>query len=781
MDERQSELLLALRQITEAVAGEQSLDQAMNILVQQIRRATRADCCSLYLYEPLRDLFRLRATDGLSPDAVGHAVLKSGEGLVGVVGKRREMLDLADAFSHPNFKYLPEVGEDEYHSFLGVPVLNQSDLLGVLVIQSREQRRFGPNEEYFMLTLSVQIASVIAMRRSVEVDEEQNIRRIRGEAGTGGLAIAQAMVWQPAVSLEQVKILRSDDPGMQVELFHQALFQLQVEMDRASLKMQEDEKEHAYDGYMSGYGKLLDDPAFESEVDDKIMAEGLLASAAVKLVITDRLNAAKAKGDKEEYVDTQDFGQVLITRLVHASARDFEVEGRVILVVDSLPAAMIAEMPRDKIAGFVATSVNTSAHTMILARDLGIPAVLGVNLDLSAVDGHTLIIDGRSCEILLDPPQSVVDEFSELLVQDKKQSDLFSSELNKEGITLDGAHVAIQLNAGLNQHNEAEGRRLRDITDGIGLYRTEISFMLTKTFPTEDQQYDWYAGLLAQFAGKPVCMRTLDVGSDKSLPYLPIKEVNPAFGWRGVRVTIDNPQILRTQLRAMLRAQQQYGNLELMVPMVSRPDEIYFVKNMLIAEAAAIRQESGQHFPLPRFGVMVEVPSIVYILEDIISDVDFLSIGSNDLIQYLLAVDRSNVKVSRFFDPFHPAVVRCLAYLADTAHKHHKRISVCGELAGSALGAMLLVSLGYEHLSMNYSDLGQVKYTLRHVSAAELKGLRDKALSLSSPQQIRDLYVNCAKANGLARALDFTAAQQQAYQIDPADLPEITERRGRGD
>lgn len=770
MDERQSELLLALRQITEAVAAEKSLEQALQILVRQIRKATGADCCSLYLYESLRDRFRLRATDGLAQEAVGKAVLKSGEGLVGVVGKRREMLDLADAFSHPNFKYLPDVGEDEYHSFLGVPVINQSDLLGVLVIQSREQRQFGANEEYFMLTLSVQIASIIAMNRSVEVDEEQNIRRIHGQSGTGGMAIARALVWQPSVSIDQVKILHSDDPLLQVELFHQTMFQLQVEMDRASLKMQENEKSNALFGYMSSYGRLLDDPTFQDEVDARINDEGLLASSAIKLVIEERLQAARARQDEEEYADIRDFAQVLITRLVQASARDFDIKGQVILVVDSLPAAMIAELPRDKIAGFVATSGTMSAHTMILARDLGIPAVLGVSLDLSAIDGHTLILDGRRCEILLDPPPSVVDEFSELIGRSRQQSDLFGQELAQEPVSLDGRRIQVQLNAGLNHQ---DGENVAAVTDGIGLYRTEISFMLTQSLPTEQQQYEWYVNLLEQFAGRPVCMRTLDVGSDKSLPYLPIKEANPAFGWRGVRVTIDNPQILRTQLRAMLRAQQHCGNLEIMIPMVSRPDEIYFVRQMLVQESAALCRELGQNFPLPRFGVMVEVPSLIYILDDIINDVDFLSIGSNDLMQYLLAVDRSNARVQRFYDPFHPAVVRCLAYLARKAEQYHKRISVCGELAGSVMGALLLLALGYDHLSMNYSDLAQVKYMLRRVSYAELQALRGRALELSDPQAIRDLFVNYARSKGLSAAIDFYEAQKKAYQVADEALPEI--------
>lgn len=761
-DERQSELLLALRQITEAVAAEPTIEQAMALLVQRIRAATYADCCSLYLYEPLRDRFRLRATDGLSQEAVGKATLKSGEGLVGTVGKRREMLDLADAFAHPNFKYLPDVGEDEYHSFLGVPVLNQGDLLGVLVIQSREQKQFGPNEEYFMLTLSVQIASLIAMSRSVEVDEEHNISRAHGLTGTGDLAIAKAMVWQPAVSIDQVKILHCDDPLMQQELFHQTMFQLQVEMDRASLKMQEDDKSNALFGYMSGYGKLLDDAAFQDEVDARILDDGLLASSAIKLVIEKRLEDAARREDQADLVDIRDFAQTLITRLVHASARDFDFKESVILVVDSLPAAMLAELPRDKIAGFVSTSEHVSTHTLILARDLGIPAVLGVSLDINRIDGHTLILDGKNCDILLDPPQSVIDEFTELMQQNRQKSDLFTAELKKDTVCLDGKRICVQLNAGLNHEDSSQ---LKGIADGIGLYRTEIAFMLTQSFPTEDKQYEWYADLLKSCSPAPVCMRTLDVGSDKSLPYMPIKEINPAFGWRGVRVTIDNPQILSAQLRAMLRAQQKYGNLEIMVPMVSRLDEVHFMKNALLKAYAEIKQESGQDFALPRFGVMVEVPSIIYLLDEVMPEVDFLSIGSNDLIQYLLAVDRSNQRVNRFYDPFHPAVVRCLRYLKQTADRYHKTISVCGELAGSPLGALLLLSLGYDHLSMNYSDLAQVKYVLRRVSASELEGLRDKALSLSDPGEIRRLFVQCAQKFGLSRVIDLSEAQKTAYSI----------------
>ena len=771
MDERQSQMFMALRQITEEVAKKPDLEQAMETLVRRIREATLADCCSLYLYESLRDRFRLRATDGLSREAVGKVTLQSGEGLVGVVGKKRELLDLADAPSHPSFKYLPEVGEDEYMSFLGVPVLNQGDLLGVLVIQSKEQKQFGPTEESFLVTLAAQIASIIAISRADSIDDDPNIKRVHGVSGTGGMAIAKAMVWQPAISIEQVKVLRCEDPSLQQELFHQTLFQLQVEMDRAALKMEEAENRSAMFGYMSGYGRLLDDISFEEDVDRVIEEQRVLASSAIKLVIESRLDKAREDEDDDLYTDLHDFSEVLIARLVHASAREFELSESVILVVESLPAAMVAELPPDRIAGFVATSSATSSHASILARDLGIPSVQGVDIDLSTIDGHMLIVDGKNAEILIDPPQSVVDEFEELISQNRAQSDLFFKEIGLDPVTLDGRHVNVQLNAGLSSEKADDG--LKEITDGIGLFRSEIAFMLTQTFPTQEQQVAWYSGLLKKFAPLPVCIRTLDIGSDKGLPYLPIREINPAFGWRGVRVTIDQPQILMTQLKAMLIAHQQYGNLEIMVPMVSRLDEVLFMKKALHQAALELSAKDGREYPIPRFGIMLEVPSVAFFLEDFVDEVDFLSIGSNDLIQYLLAVDRSNPKVSRFYDPFHPAVVRCLAHFAKVAKEHQRHISVCGELAGDPLGALLLISLGYENLSMNYSDIAKVKYVIRHVESAGLCELGAKALTEKDGQKLRALYEEYATVHGLSRVIALHESSRKAYSMDAESLQEI--------
>ena len=738
--------LQALRQITQEVASEPDLSKAMALLVQHIRRTTEADCCSLYLLDDFRKRYRLMASDGLAQSAVGKATLRADEGLVGVVGSTNEILNLADASSHPNFKYLPDVGEDEYLSFLGVPILNQGTTLGVLVIQSKIKQLFGEQEESFMVTLAAQIGSIIVSSKERNSVEDDVLRRVKGFASTGDVAIARALVWQPETSLDDIKVQTCDDAMMQVELFQQVMFQLQIEMDRATLKRQEGALDSSY---VSGYSRMLDDATLQDEIVAAIEANNYLATAATKVVIERRIAEAQAQGRNDQAFDLKDLGQVIVSRLVHAYNRDVDVSEPVVLIMENIPSSMLTEMPGDKVVGLVATSQVASSHDSILARDFGIPAVLGANLNTADIDGHMVIVDGRNCEVILDPPESVIDEFKQLIAQSKEQMDLFARESGTAVTCLDGRHISIGLNAGLKQNSS----EVVNASDNIGLFRTEIAFMLCQSFPSEQQQYDWYARLLEQFAPKPVCMRTLDVGSDKGLSYLPSKEANPALGWRGVRVTMDMPNILYTQLRAMLRAHQKYGNLELMIPMVSRLEEVRFVKKAIIEVANELRVKTGQEVTLPRFGVMIEVPSCIYLMDELAREVDFFSIGSNDLIQYLLAVDRSNPKVKRFFDCFNPAVVRCLHELCAKSDAMGKRITVCGESAGDPLSALLLLSLGYTSLSMNYSYIARIKYILRRVNFSELRELGKQALSLTDSTAIHALYEQYAAQQGLGKII----------------------------
>lgn len=750
MEGIQNKFLQALRNITEAVSGEHDLYKSMALLVSHVRKAADVDCCSLYLSDALRKSYRLLATDGLSAEAVGKIALKFGEGLVGVVGESRELLNLADAQSHPDFKFLPDVGEDEFVSFLGVPILNQGELLGVLVIQSKNKQLFGEQEESFMITLAAQIGSVIARSKRENSIEDDVLKRIKGLDSTGNLAIGRALVRQPVVSLEQVKLQKTDDPAMQIELFNQIMFQLQLEMDQAVLEMKESEQNMAVNGYLSGYGSLLDDTSFQEEVISLIENESYAATAAVCIVTKERLGEEDLNPEKR--TDITDFAQTVISRLVNAADTEFDFAEPVILIMDDMPASMLADLRSENILGFVTTGQVLSNHINVLARDLNVPAVFGAPLNLEDPDGRLMIVDGRNCEVILDPPDTVVEEFRQLLTQTHEQHDLFTAERLQTVDCLDGRHIKVCLNAGLSMKDDP---KIMQESDGIGLYRTEIAYMMCQSFPTEQQQYEWYSKLLENCSPKPVCMRTLDIGADKGLTYLPNEESNPALGWRGVRVTQDMPNILHTQLMAMMRAHQKYGNLEIMIPMVSSLDEVRSVKNAVIEAANALRLKSGQEVTIPKFGVMVEVPALCYIMDELAAEVDFFSVGSNDLIQYMIAVDRTNQKVNRLYDCFHPAVVRCLKFMLDKAAEYNKRIYVCGEMAGDPLGALLLLSLGCTELSMNYSDLLQIKYILRRVSFEQLAETGRQALKLSDAAAIRELYRSYAVSQGLGKVLSL--------------------------
>ena len=402
VDNAPNSILLSLRRIIQDFSSKNSFEEAIATFVEEIRTSTDVDCCSLYLLDARRTYLRLAATDGLSKSSIGKANLRVGEGLVGLVAQKQELINLEDAPSHPNFKFLPDVGEDEFLSFLGVPVINQGELLGVLVIQSREDRQFDEQEESFLITLSAQIASTVSLNRN-KLYQENSSTRFKGQVGTGGIAIAQAAVWKPPVTFNNLQIMYTDERTIQSELFHQTIFQLQTEMDKKVLSMRENSQSRAESGYIHGYGSLLDDSELIDEVDRAILDQGYVAASAIKVVVQSRLERDQKILSKDKMRDLIDFAHILIYRLTHIYSSNDEIQQNEILVVRTLPAATVADLPRDKVEGFICVDSATSSHTAILAQDLGIPAVIGVQLSLDEIDGHTVIIDGQNAEVIVDP------------------------------------------------------------------------------------------------------------------------------------------------------------------------------------------------------------------------------------------------------------------------------------------------------------------------------------------------------------------------------------------
>jgi phosphotransferase system enzyme I (PtsP) len=739
-------LLTTLRNIIEQVLKEADIAKALDLLVLKTRDALGVDCCSVYLSDESRKRYRLVATDGLLKESIGKVILRYGEGLVGLVGKSNAVLNLANAQEHPNFKYIPEIGEEEFNSFLGVPITHEGALLGVLIAQQKQSRQFNEVEESFMVTLAAQLSSILYL--SEQKDKNTDIKApLSCSYGFGGIAIARSWVWQPHMELEHVLLKKTNDSQLQVELFHQALLQLQLDLDALSLKVHDNFKGIDISKLFETYQRILDDNDFSDNVDSLIYNENWTASSAVKLH-SDKMIAQLGEHQKEEAVNIRDLAQRLLSRLAHSYLEEFDFTEPVVLLAEEISASLIAEIPREKIAGIVSLKGSVNSTAAILAKNLNIPTLIGVEIQLEHLDRHLFILDGSRKELFIDPAAGVLAEYNGMITDNQEYSRLFNAEKNKEVITLDNQRIFVELNAGLNF--DADDQYLIDMIDGVGLYRTEIEYMMYTNFPSELEECVHYEDCLTHFAPKRVRMRTLDIGGDKPLPYLPLHEDNPFLGWRGIRISLDRPELLLTQFRAMLKASRKHENLEIMLPMISNLDEVIEAKAVLDRAYKEVCEEISTKIAYPKLGAMIEVPAIMFLLEDLAPYLDFFSIGSNDLTQYVLAVDRNNTNVSKLYDCFQPAMIRVLARLFRICNNEINRpLAICGELAADPLGAMLLVSIGYRELSMNYTSIPMIKYILRRVNISELEEIFRQAIKLSSAEKIKELYLNYAKEKGV--------------------------------
>lgn len=737
-------MLTRLRQIVENVTAAASVNEAMQRLVQETRAAMHVDCCSVYLTEQERHRYRLTASDGLSPDAVGKSVLPFNEGLVGLVGQKKELINLADAPSHPAFKYLPEVGEEEFKTFLGVPIMHQRRVLGVIVVQQSISRQFNELDESFLVTLASQLAVRIAHAElNGLLNSEVNVHRVVcGQGVSPGMAIAKAWVWQPRMDISQIHLKQSDEPELQLELFNQAVLQVQLELDALALRLQ-DSVDVDSQSIFDVYQYLLADPNFIHQIEQEILENHWNAASAVRQVSEQLIKQFSVMTDtylKERALDIRDVAQRLLSALAHSHKDQFDFKEPVILLADVVTATLLAEIPKEHLAGVISLRGALNSHTAILTRTLGLPSIMGLELPLQVLDGQQLILNGNNGEVIISPTPAVVDEYTQLIKQNKIFDGLVAQEALLPAETKDGESVSVLLNAGLSI--EVDGHLL-DCADGVGLYRTEIPFMLHDSFPSEQEQTERYRSVLSQYQDRQVCMRTLDIGGDKALDYFPIHEENPFLGWRGIRISLDHPELFLVQLKAMLRASAQLDNLAIMLPMISSVSELTAARRLLDQAWLDISDElksKGETIRYPSLGIMIEVPAAIYLLPDLAPYSDFWSVGTNDLTQYILAVDRNNAHVSDMYDGLHPAVIRALHQLIQVAHHQAKPLSVCGELAGDPIGVLVLLAMGYRRFSMNLNNIARIKYLLRRVRVSDLQPLLAEALQASDASQIRAIF-----------------------------------------
>ncbi|WP_027857466.1 phosphoenolpyruvate--protein phosphotransferase [Marinobacterium jannaschii] len=735
-------MLDVLRKIVQEVSTAPDLESVLDLIVRRIQRAMRTDMCSVYLYDSPRERYVLAATQGLNKAAVGHAGLASSEGLIGMVGKRAEPINLENASNHPKFVLLENTGEEQFHAFLGVPVIHHREVVGVLVVQQQEKRRFDESEEAFLVTLSAQLAGVIAHAEATGLlkgqDEGGDLEsRFDGIAGSPGVAIGTVVVIAPPADLDAVPDKVARDIDQEIERFEAALASVRRDIKvvgRTLAQRLRSEEQALFDVYL----RMLDDNALAGEVVEQIKA-GNWAQGALRQVVSEHVRQFSLMDDpylRERASDIRDLGRRVLAHMQESGPVDVEFPEQTILVAEEVTPAMLGEVPCERLVGLVSVHGSGNSHSAILARSMGIPTVMGA-LDLPAtrIDGREVIVDGHSGRIYVSPGEDLRSGYQDIIRGEQEMAAELGTLKDLPAETTDGYRMPLWVNTGLVAD---VARSLERGAEGIGLYRTEVPFMIRDFFPSEHEQYLTYRRQLEAFYPRPVTMRTLDIGGDKALPYFPIEEENPFLGWRGIRVTLDHPEIFLVQVRAMLRANEGFGNLRIMLPMVTSVHEVDEA-NRQIDRALQELLDEGHEIERPEVGVMVEVPAAIYQVRRFARRVGFISVGSNDLTQYLLAVDRNNPRVANLYVSYHPAMLRALAFIAKEAHKENVPVSICGEMAADPAGALLLMAMGYDVLSMNATNLPKIKSAIRMVSLEQANRLLATVMAMDDADAIQNL------------------------------------------
>lgn len=762
-------MLTVLKQIIQEVGQIPDLQPALMRLVVMVKEAMNVDSCSIYLADYSKQELRLTATVGLDPDAVGKVKIGFYEGLIGLVGDREEPINIENAHQHPRFKHFPEVKEDNLHAFIGTPIIYQRKVLGVISMQQESIRRFSQDEEAFLITLAAQIALEIVNAETLGTLNLENkvltneSRVVNGIPGSPGLVIGRGIAYKAKHDLKQWPAKKSTDAKGQISLYRTAVEKTRTQVSQLSDQIQDNLPDDVR-AIFQLYHQLLDANSLGREVESKIH-EGWDAASSLKFVVTSYAARFERMSDpymRERAVDIVDLSNRILANIVGDSNQQFLLDkekpehGNYILVAQEVSAPMLAEFPRHLLAGIISIKGSNNSHAAILARAMGVPAVMGLHkVSINVLDNQELFLDGYSGEVVLNLTANNKADYQILIEQEEVLQSKIALEADKPSVTQDGKRISLLVNAGLSAKVEME-QFLQG--DGVGLYRTEIPFMMRERFPSEQEQYELYHSLLSAHPSKEITMRTLDVGGDKPLSYFPIVEDNPFLGWRGIRLTLDHPDIFLVQVRAMLRASIGLSNLHILLPMISSINEVVEAKRLIKQAFLEVKEDAynlGQLLSKPAVGVMLEVPAVIFQLPQLARHVDFFSVGTNDLTQYLLAVDRNNARVSPLYSSYHPSVLNALQQIIVQSNKANIPVTVCGELAGEPAGAVILLAMGYRKLSMNAHSLRKINWVIRNTNITHMQGLLSLILRQDTPQDVIALindYLESKQLAGLIRA-----------------------------
>lgn len=761
--------ITTLEDISTLILQSHDLGETLSNIVTLVARRMGTEVCSIYLLEEDGRTLRLRASKGLSRRAIGKVNMNISEGLTGLAIEKGRVVSILEPHNHPRYRYFKETREERFHSFLGIPLFDRRKPIGVITIQTVAPRQFSSEEISALSTIAFQIASIVINARlldSIRQKEEEATRFVReleqtrqslrdqnhveGNETKNGYRALRGTVAYPGVAsgpanllderlgfadiLDEAGIVPAQEKGRLEDALEKTRIQTLYLEKQMAERFSSDDAAIFHTHLM-----ILEDRGFLQRLTTEIETLRHSAPYALKKVVGEYVDAFGQMEDaylRERAADMEDIGRRILANLVGQAQHHLQLKHPGILVAKELLPSDMATLDHDMILGIVTEAGEKNSHAVIMAKSMGIPAIVGVKGALKTVEPEEdLILDANSGTLYIRPSPQIAEEFRRLEGDYKRELSRIEEYRSLPPRTGDGQEITLRANIGLIGDVAIA---LRNGADGVGLYRTEFPYMARGDFPDREEQFQLYRRIVEGFKGSPVTIRTLDIGGDKALPYFsPPKEDNPFMGWRSVRVSLDHRDIFRIQLEAILMASAQ-GPVKLLFPMISSMEEVHTCKE-LVAEARANLEKEGvaiaERIPL---GVMIEVPAAVYLADRLAREVDFFALGTNDLVQYVLAADRNNPRVTKYYDPLHPAVVQILSDMGQVAKNHGIGLCICGEMASDPVHMTLLLGLGFREFSMAAPFIPRVKGFLQRITLAETERIAARALKLEEGRLIRE-------------------------------------------
>ena len=738
-------MLYDISELNNLFAESISIESFLQKIVQMVADHVNAEVCSIYMYNESDKELVLKATVGLKSDSINNVKLKLGEGLVGLSLLNRTPVCEKCGEENPNFKFYPGIDEELFKSFLAVPILRGNIRIGVMVVQRSEGKEFAEQDILALRATASQLASMIEnikyimspdqkLYESEEETDFEELKFIKGRTGSAGYAYSNVVIINKEQSTDFLLNLHTE-AHYTVDDFDAALKTTEIQLENLQEKVEE-KLEDAASLIFSAHLLMLKDTSFTGSMR-KLIEEGEKPLKAILKIYNDYREIFRNSPSpliQEKVQDVEDITKRIINNLAQKDEAVKAYSDRIAVVKDILPSELLA-MSAENIKGIILVSGGVTSHVSILARSLGIPLVIVDRPELLKLTSETkVLIDADLGNVYINPDGDIVDSFER---KKKDRCKIYSPELlSGPSLTNDGKRVLVMANLNLL----SDLKNIREIdNDGIGLYRTEFPFIIRNNFPSEEEQFFIYGKLVREMGDKPVTFRTLDIGGDKILSYYQIdKEENPFLGMRSIRFSLSHRDIFKQQIRAILRAGFKY-RIKLMFPMISSIDEFLSSKELVSECITELAKEGFEHNSSPEIGIMVEIPSIVNIIEAMAEEADFFSIGTNDLIQYTLAVDRTNEKVADLYIPHHPAILKSLKRIADAGIKSGIDVSICGDMASDIRYIPFLIGIGIPILSVDSGYLPKVKSFISNLSFKEAENIANKMLSKNRISEIDEV------------------------------------------